>query len=73
MVWGVAQPETVRDFRIEAFNRDGRRHLLIEENGNYQRLWRRQLVPDGPISQILVTVLDTNGLDHARIFEVRIS
>lgn len=73
MIWGQPQPETVSDFRIEAFGPTGRQQLLIDETANFQRLRRFPVAPGEPISRLRVTVLATNGLDHARIFEIRIS
>ena len=32
MIWGQPQPETVRDFKIEGFDVDGRQQLLVEKS-----------------------------------------
>lgn len=82
MEWGTAQPETVRDYRIEALPFSGPNPvgsstepswvLLHEETGNYQRLRRHAISHDGPISALRITVTTANGVDHARICEVRI-
>ncbi len=81
MEWGTAQPETVRDYHIEALpfsepNPVGSPIqpswvLLHEETGNYQRLQRHTISHNGPVSAIRITVTATNGIDHARICEVR--
>jgi hypothetical protein len=70
MHWGAAQPETIRDYRIEV--NDGRQWRTVAEIcGNYQR--RRMHALDGTtLSALRIVVLATNGLDHARICEVRI-
>jgi hypothetical protein len=70
MHWGAPQPETVRDYRIESFDGAGWRELLAV-NGNYQR--RRVHGLSHPISTcaIRLQVLATNGIDHARVFEIR--
>lgn len=71
MAWGRPQPETVAEYRIEALVEESW-VLLLKESGNYQRL-RVHLLPDiVKAGAIRVTVLATNGLDHARIVEVRI-
>lgn len=70
MVWGRPQPETVRDYTIEA-EIDGAWRELVRVEGNYQR--RRVHPLDGrPLTAVRITVSATNGLDHARICEVRV-
>jgi hypothetical protein len=71
MHWGEPQPETVRDYRIEAELAPGMWHPVHREVGNYQRL-RRHRLPAAPVVRALRIVVEvTNGLDHARILEVR--
>lgn len=71
MVWGRPQPETVRDYVIEG-RVDGAWHELVNESGNYQRL-RVHTLSEAPLVDALrVRVTATNGLDHARICEVRV-
>ncbi len=82
MEWGTAQPETVRDYRIEVLPFSGPNPVesstqpcwvcLHEETGNYQRLRRHVISHDTPISALRITVTATNGIDHARVCEVRI-
>lgn len=69
MLWGRPQPETVRDYVLEAEQGGGWRTLWTER-GNYQR---RRVHRFEPIATpaLRIRVLATNGLDHARIMEVR--
>ena len=68
--WGRPQPETVRDYTIEAKCADGWQSL-VDVKGNYQRRRVHKVKPSGDVSALRVTVTATNGLDHARIFEIR--
>jgi hypothetical protein len=70
MDWGIAQKETVRDYRVEA-RRDGTWREIATVTGNYQR---RNIVPldSEPFDALRITALATNGLDHARVFEIRV-
>ena len=69
MEWGQAQSETVRDYSIEG-HVGGAWIRLVEVTGNYQR--RRVHEVSQEIDAMRVTVTATNGLDHARICEVRV-
>ncbi|MCX6953444.1 MAG: FAD-dependent oxidoreductase [Verrucomicrobia bacterium] len=70
MHWGRPQPETVRDYGIDAETAGGWRPL-IREQGNYQR--RRVHRVDPMAARALrITVTATHWLDHARICEVRV-
>ena len=69
MHWGQPAPETVRDYTIEALV-DGTCSMVAEVTGNYQR--RRVHCVSVDTSALRVTVNATNGLDHARICEVRV-
>lgn len=71
MHWGAPQPETVRDYRLEAETPDGWSTLHVERN-NYRRLRRHRLAGPAVTRALRVVVAATNGLDHARIFEVRV-
>jgi hypothetical protein len=72
MEWGRPQPETVRDYRIEA-EIGGAWRVVHTEAGNYQRRRVHRLAePLAVISALRVVVTATNGLDHARICEVRV-
>ncbi|MDO8543121.1 MAG: FAD-dependent oxidoreductase [Opitutaceae bacterium] len=71
MHWGAPQPETVRDYRIEVEASGGTWTISHRERGNYQR---RRVHRMGQVtaSAIRVVIEATNGLDHARILEVRV-
>ena len=74
MIWGQAQPETVRDYRIEGRSGDGEWCQLAGVEGNYQRLRRHCF--DGPEMQfdaLRVVVTATNGVAEARICGLRIA
>ena len=71
MAWGRAQPETVRDYRIELL-RTGDVVEAIEVRGNYQRRRVHELASGASVDAIRIIVQATNGLDHARICEVRV-
>lgn len=71
MHWGRPQPETIRDFRIEGKVAE-EWISLAEVNDNYQRrfVWHSES-PRG-ITSLRITVKATNGVDHARLCEVRV-
>ncbi len=71
MAWGRPQPETVRDYRVEAFL-GGESVELADVTGNYQRLKRHRLSKQVEADSIRITVTATNGIDDARINEVRV-
>jgi hypothetical protein len=72
MRWGVPQPETVRDYRIEVATDAGATwREVVAVTGNYQRRRVHRLESAERVRAIRVQVMATNGLDHARIFEVR--
>ena len=71
MLWGRPQPETVRDFSIEAkIGEEWKR--VSEVKGNFQRRVVCPLKLDTEVSSLRITVQATNGLDHARICEIRV-
>ena len=70
MQWGQAQEETVRDYILEA-KIDGTWERLATVTDNYQRLCRDRLDDVVDTSALRVTVTATNGIDHARIMEIR--
>ena len=72
MYWGRAQPETVRDYRIQVRTEDEWRSVCDVED-NYQRLRRHEFSNEIRTCSLRVLVTATNGIDHARIMEVRIS
>lgn len=71
MIWGKAQPETVSDYMVEGLQK-GEWKTLIRISGNWQRLRRHELKEFVKVSAIRINVHATNGLDHARICEVRV-
>lgn len=70
MHWGAPQPETVADYRLEA-RRNGAWQVVAEVSGNYQRRCVHRLAASIATTALRVVVLRTNGLDHARICELR--
>lgn len=71
MIWGEPQPETVRDYGLQAMV-NGSWQTLAEVQGNYQRR-RVHVFPAAPAATALrIHVIATNGLDHARLCEVRV-
>lgn len=71
MVWGRPQPETVRDYRIEGRGQDDWRPLH-EVRGNYLRRRVHSLEEPEPVDALRIVAEATNGLDHARVCEVRV-
>ena len=71
MVWGSAQPETVRDYTIEGKVGEEWKQL-VEVSGNYQRRRVHPLRTEDRIDALRIVVKATNGLDHARVLEVRV-
>jgi hypothetical protein len=71
MHWGQPQPETVRDYSIEI--RDGDTwETIIDVAENFQRCRRHRLSVDHRATAMRIRVTESNGLDHARIAEVRV-
>ncbi|MDP6036939.1 MAG: FAD-dependent oxidoreductase [Candidatus Latescibacteria bacterium] len=71
MQWGRAQEETVRDYILEG-EVGGTWQTLDEKTGNYQRRVEHVLDTPQAITALRISVTATNGLDHARICEVRV-
>jgi len=71
MIWGKAQPETVKDYKIEGFYKK-KRIININILDNFQRKNIHCLKEIKKVDRIRITILSTNGIDHARINEVRI-
>lgn len=70
MIWGEPQPETVRDYFIEYWNKDVW-VKIVEETNNYQRL-RNYDIKNVITDKLRITITATNGIDHARITEIRV-
>lgn len=71
MKWGVPQPETVADYTIEAYAGDTW-FAVATVTGNYQRRRRHTIADEFTALAIRITITATNGVDHARICEVRV-
>ena len=71
MMWGKPQPETVCDYTVEALNDDDWIPLL-KASENYQRRRTHALDTAPAVTALRIRVEATNGLDHARICEIRI-
>ncbi|WP_029192558.1 FAD-dependent oxidoreductase [Paenibacillus harenae] len=69
--WGP-QPETLKEFRVIAYSansaEDGRQIMHVQDNYQRQITCRVEL---DQVCRLRLEVLSTNGLDHARIFEIR--
>ena len=70
MKWGAPQPETVRDYRIEGCI-EGQWRALAEVEQNYQRRRVHRWAPPMMLEAMRLVVVASNGLDHARVCEVR--
>jgi hypothetical protein len=70
MRWGQAQPETVRDYRVECDVR-GQWECFAEVKGNHQRRRAHSVATPWTVMAVRVVVTATNGLDHARLCEIR--
>jgi len=71
MLWGKPQPETARDYLIET-NANGPWNPIHSERNNYQRHRIHKLATPATTSSLRILFTDTNGIDHARLFEARI-
>ena len=71
MEWGRPQSETVRDYRLEALV-EGEWRSLVSVEGNYQRQRVHELEDPPPAKALRLMVGATNGVDHARVCEVRV-
>ena len=71
MMWGQPQGETVSDYAIEGL--DGERWVsLATVASNYQRRRCHAIESDQFFTSVRVTVIRTNGLDHARICGINV-
>lgn len=72
MQWGHPQPETIRDYTLEVY--DGRQWSTIHQvTENYQRMRRHRFDIPSEVTRLRIQVTQTNGLDHSRIAELRVS
>ncbi|GAE07465.1 hypothetical protein JCM10914_3695 [Paenibacillus sp. JCM 10914] len=67
--WGP-QPETLKEFRIITSFANGDGIEVMHIRDNYRRLIDRTVNLD-QVLKLRLEVLGTNGLDHARIFEIK--
>lgn len=70
MLWGQPQPETARDYTLSLETTHGWQDVLRVEHNNL-RSRSHVLEQTGPVTALRIQVTATNGLDHARIVEVR--
>lgn len=68
MQWGRPQEETVRDYTVSVGG-DAAEKIVV--TGNYQRMRRHALAEPILTNSLRIEVTATNGLDHARIMEIR--
>jgi hypothetical protein len=69
MVWGP-QPETLKEFRLVTVDVEGAMHEIAHVHGNYQRQLDFDVDLKG-VAELRLDVLATNGLDHARVMQIR--
>ena len=71
MKWGTAQPETVKSYAVEV-EVDGRWTTVAGAENNHQRLVVHRLEKVVRTSRLRLKVIASNGIDHARVCEVRV-
>jgi hypothetical protein len=71
MQWGAPQPQTVRDYDVQVLQ-DGDWKTVRTVKDNYQRRNVLNLEEDVTSDALRIVVNATNGLNHARINEVRV-
>jgi len=71
MLWGQPQPETVRDYTL-ALEHGGKWQEVAHEQGNYQRRRVHVLAQPATAGALRLVITATNGLNHARVMEVRV-
>jgi hypothetical protein len=72
MAWGRPQPETVRDYALSICDAAGTYREIIRITGNYQRRRVHSLPAPLTLRTLRVDITATNGLDHARLMEIRV-
>jgi hypothetical protein len=65
------QPETVRDYRLEAQDAGGAWRVIAAAEGNYQRKRIHRLPRPVETHALRLVALSTNGDPSARVFEIR--
>ena len=71
LLWGKPQPETVKDYRIEA-RVDGIWGEIFVEKDNYLRHRAHRLPEPVKTDALRLTVESTNGAEQARVCEIRV-
>lgn len=66
----AAQPETVKDYVIEAKNALGAWKTVVEVSENHQRLCRHTFEPVSTTA-LRLKITSTNGAPEARVYEIR--
>ena len=66
----AAQPETVKAYSVSCKTADGKDRALVSVKDNFQRV-NRHTVEGVVVRSVQIEVQATNGIDEARIFEVR--
>ena len=64
------QPETVKDYQLVGELSSGEKVVLAEVKNNHQRI-RRHTVNGDNIAKLHLHMLATNGLEEARVYEIR--
>ena len=64
------QPETVKDYVIYGTTAKGKQQKLLEVSGNYLRL-RKHQIETSELTSLKIHVKASNGIDEARIYDVR--
>lgn len=70
MRWGTPQPETIKTYAIEV-DHAGHWQQVLSIADNYQRLVVHQLPQSVRTKRLRLVVSATNGIDHARLCEIR--
>jgi hypothetical protein len=68
MQWGRPQTETLKEFKLIASSKEGDKEIAHVKN-NYQRLLHVP-VELSNVQSLRLEVIETNGLDHARVMEI---
>lgn len=71
MLWGKPQPETARDYAIKSKVHENW-ETIHEEYANHQRHRIHKLDRSIETNGLKIQFMNTNGIDHARLFEARI-
>jgi hypothetical protein len=73
MIWGTPMPETVKDYTIEVLpSTTTTWHIVASVEDNYQRKRVHELNLTNQYTALRVTVTATNGIENARICEIRV-